>query len=68
MDLIKILWHALSGYMVLTICVGIGLMLFFGGLVLLFGNDKWIGLLMIVGGLTFAILGAKLGMKMGAGR
>ena len=67
MDLIKILWHALSGYMVLTISIGIGLILFFGGLVFLF-DRIWVGLLMILGGLTFAALGAKLGLKMGAGR
>ncbi len=67
MDLIKILWHALSGYMVLTIAVGVGLAVFFGGVVMMF-DTWWIGLLIMAGGISFAVLGAKLGIKMGAGR
>ncbi len=67
MDLIRILWHALSGYMVLIIAVGTGLMLFFGGMVILF-DTWWLGLLIMAGGLALAVIGVKLGIKMGAGR
>ena len=69
MDLIRTLWTILSGYFVLLITVGVGLIVFFGGMVLLFDHSKWwIGLLMMAGGVSFAVLGAKLGLKMGAGR
>lgn len=67
MDLIRILWHALSGYLMLTLTVGVGLMIFFTGMVLFF-DTWWVGLLVMMAGLIFAAAGAKLGLKMGAGR